>query len=416
MAAHSLPLEVLREALDAVAKYGSVSAAARETGMHREKMRARYNEAIRAAGRGEFGTDPVIPGFRVSQVSTTQDDDGKVLSRSIQQRPQAGEVFENPEGFEVDRLSVHTDSDGRETGRWTKLKADKLSLETITAHILDAFKDLSTGHEVIPAPAMVSEDLMTLYPLADLHLGLYAWAPEAGLNWDLAKALEVYMAAMLDVSMASPNSALGIVLIGGDYLHSNTNDLRTRSGNVLDGDGRTDKVIDAGVELAVYQIDMALAKHGSVIVRVLKGNHDEYSSIAIVQGLKGWYRNEPRVTIDSNPDLFWWFKWGRCLLGSTHGHAAKVESMPLKMAVTCAEWWGSTVFRFVHMFHVHHKTQRIFEFGAVIAESHQSPAAQDVFHHGEAYLSGRSMQSITYHKERGEKSRALEQIYEAPPH
>lgn len=405
-----LSLETLKETIELVAAEGSISAAAAVAGVPRQTMNSRYKLAIKTAAAGKFGTDPVIPGFKITQVSTTQDAAGAVSSRSIKQRPVAGDEFEVPDGFEVDRLSVLTDAEGRETARWTKLKQDKLSLEAVTAHVLGAFSDLSSGHELIPAPVEALSDLMTLYPLADLHLGLYAWAKEAGMNWDLATAIEAYMGAMQAVALASPPSALGVILIGGDYLHSNTNDLRTRSGNVLDGDGRTDKVIDAGVELAVFQIDMALQKHRDVIVRVLKGNHDEYSSIAIVQGLKAWYRNEPRVTIDSDPDLFWWFKFGGVMLGATHGHAAKMDRMPLLMATRRAEWWGDTKFRYVHMFHIHHKTQFVFEEGAVIGESHQSPVAQDAYHHGEGYMSGRSMVSITYHKRRGEKSRVIERL------
>ena len=403
-------LDTLRAALELVASEGSIEAAVIASGLPRSTFKSRVIAARKAAAAGKFGTDPVFPGFAIVQVSTTEDKDGAILSRSIKQRAEAGDVFENPEGFEVDRLSVLTNAEGRVTQQWTKLKQDKLSLATVTAHVLDAFKDLSSGHEIIPAPAWSNEDLMTLYPLADLHLGLYAWAPEAGMNWDLATAVDVYMQAMSAVADASPNSGLGVVLIGGDYLHSNTNDLRTRSGNVLDGDGRTDKVIDAGVELAVFQIDMALAKHGKVVVRVLKGNHDEYSSIAVVQGLKAWYRNEPRVTVDSDPDLFWWFRFGKVMLGATHGHAAKMERMPLLMATRRAVDWGSTLFRYVHMFHIHHLTKFIFEEGSVIGESHQSPVAQDVHHHGEGYMSGRSMQSITYHKDRGEKSRVIERL------
>lgn len=397
-----IDLDTLRETIALVALHGSIEAAVRASGLARSTFKSRYASALAAAGRGEFGTDPVIPGFRVSQVSTTADASGAIVSKSIQQRPQRGEVFENPEGFRLDRLSTLVDADGRTVQEWRKFKTDELSLETITAHVLEAFADMSSGHELIPAPVRADDDLLTLYPLADLHLGLYAWAKEAGANWDLTIAVDRYMATMQQVAAASPPAGLGIVLIGGDFLHANTNDFRTASGNVLDGDGRTDKVIDAGVELAVFQIDMALQKHPAVVVRALKGNHDEYASIAIVQGLKAWYRNEPRVTIDSNPDLFWWYRHGRVLLGATHGHTVKVAEMPLIMASRRSEDWGATDHRYVHMFHIHHKTQHVFEGGAVIAESHQSPAAQDAYHHGRGYLSGRSMQSITYHKDGGE--------------
>jgi len=398
----ALTLDQMREAIALVVEHGTVSAAAEAIDMPRGTFSNRYHRALNAAERGEFGYDPVIPGFRVSQVSTTSNAAGDVTSKSIQQRPTRGEAFENPEGYKLDRISTLVDAEGRVAQEWRKFKANELSLEAVTAHVLHAFTDLSSGHEVIPEPDYARDDLLTLYPLADLHLGLYAWAAESGANWDLSLAVKKYRATMTQVAACSPPSALGVVLIGGDYLHANTNDFRTRTGNVLDGDGRTDKVIDAGVELAVYQIDLALHLHKRVVVRALKGNHDEYASIAIVQGLKGWYRNEPRVTVDSDPDLFWWMLHGKVLLGATHGHTVKVGDMPLIMASRRPADWGASLFRYVHMFHVHHKTQHVFEGGAVVAESHQSPAAQDAYHHGAGYLSGRSMQSITYHKDGGE--------------
>jgi hypothetical protein len=360
----ALTIEELREAVALVGLHGTIQAAADAVGVSRTTMSHRYNCGLRAAGRGEFGTDPVIPGFTITQVSTKRDADGKKAGESIQQKPAHGED-----------------------------------------HVLNAFNSLESRHALIGEPVTCRADMLTLYPLADLHLGLYAWAPEAGMNWDLETALAKYRETMLMVAEASPASALAIVLIGGDFLHADTNAFRTQSGNVLDGDGRTDKVIDAAVALAVFQIDIALQKHSLVLVRCLKGNHDEYASIAIVQGLKGWYRNDPRVTIEGSPDLFWWFRFGAVMLGATHGHTVKVTDMPMIMAARRAADWGATLYRYVHMFHIHHKTQHVFEGGAVIAESHQSPAAQDAYHHGMGYLSGRSMQSITYHSELGERGR-----------
>ena len=80
--------------------------------------------------------------------------------------------------------------------------------------------------------------------------------------------------------------------------------------------------------------------------------------------------------------------------------------MPLIMANRVPEAWAASRHRYLHGFHIHHKTKHIFEGGGVIAETHQSPVAQDAYHYGRGYLSGRSMQSITYHREHGEVARS----------
>jgi hypothetical protein len=41
-----------------------------------------------------------------------------------------------------------------------------------------------------------------------------------------------------------------------------------------------------------------------------------------------------------------------------------------------------------------------------VSEVHQSPVPQDGWHYAFGFLSGRSMQSITYHRDFGERARA----------
>lgn len=361
----ALTAEQKQEAVDAVAKYGSQNEAARQLGLNRATFLHRYREGIKA------GLDEAI-------------------------------VHPAPQGHTVKGVSSFYDGDGNLRGQWIKTKAGELDIDQVIDTIRGAFDDIPAAMPVPPPNAGNDDDCLTLFALPDLHLALYAWAGDAGANWDLKIATERYRETMAQVAACSPPSGVAVILGGGDYLHANTNDFRTNSGNVLDGDGRTDKVIDEAVKLAIYQVDLALAKHSQVVVRFLKGNHDEYASIAIVYALSAWYRNEPRVTVDKDPSLFWWFRFGKVLLGATHGHTVKVTEMPLIMANRVPKDWGETVHRFIHMFHIHHKTQYSFEGGGVIAESHQSPVAQDNYHFGKGYLSGRSMQSITYHRERGE--------------
>lgn len=399
MAARRHSLEELQAAVDLVSQYTSVNEAARANGIPPETLRTRIKTA---AARGLMGYRPILPGFELSKSTTVRDRDGNVVREFLQQKPEHGEIFAVPEGHKIKGVSALVDGDGRIAAQWIKTKEGELDPQYICDLIQKSFDNIERAFEPVSPPQNCDEDLLTLLPLADLHMGLRAWAGEVKTNWDLKIAFKTYKETIRQVSACSPSSAHAIVLGGGDFIHANTNEYRTRSGNVLDGDGRIDLVIDTSVQLAVFQIDIALLKHLHVTVRILKGNHDDYSSIALYCALKAWYRNDPRVTVDADPSLFWWYSFGDVFLGATHGHAAKVNDMPLIMANRKPKEWGNSKFRFIHMFHVHHKTQRIFEHGGVIAESHQSPVEQDSYHFGEGYLSGRSMQAITYHKTRGE--------------
>src|SRR5690554_1763335 len=365
MAQASLTTEQKQEAVDAVVNYGSQNEAARRLGLNRATFCHRYRAGIKA------GLDEAI-------------------------------VHPAPQGHTVKGVSTLYGATGNVVAQWVKTRAGEADLAEMLEAIRTAFADIAPASPLPPPDAASDDDCLTLFPLPDLHLALYAWHGEAATNWDLKIATDRYRETMAQVAACSPASGTAVVLGGGDYLHANTNDFRTNSGNVLDGDGRTDKVIDEAVKLAVFQVDLALMKHPSVVVRFLKGNHDEYASIAIVYALAAYYRNEPRVFVDKDPQPFWWFRFGKVLLGAAHGDKVKVAEMPLIMANRVPKDWGDTVHRFIHMFHIHHKTQHVFEGGGVIAESHQSPVAQDAYHFGKGYLSGRSMQSITYHRERGE--------------
>lgn len=399
----ALPLsdELCKQTVEVLnAHFGNQSRAADELGIPRGTFLNRLKAATR---RGYMGYKPVLDGFEISGLSSTLDADGNVKATHIRQRPERElAAFNVPQGHVIKGVSALVDANGNVQQSWYKTKEGAIDPLYVAERVKAIFADLAPSATPIPEPSETNADLLTLLPLPDLHLGLHAWGEEAGENWDLKTAMRVYKDTMVQVAACSPPSDTAVVLGGGDWLHANTNEYRTQSGNVLDGDGRIDKVIDAAIELGVFQIDLALKKHKIVIVRILKGNHDEYASIALVHALAAWYRDEPRVVVDKDPSLFWWHQFGEVLLGATHGHAAKVTDMPLIMANRMPKEWGETKHRYIHMFHIHHKTQRIFENGGVIAESHQSPVAQDSYHYGKGYLSGRSMQSISYHRTRGE--------------
>jgi len=390
-----LPIEELRRRADAYREHGTLVKAAAALGIGKSAL---AESVKRAAEVGLFGTEPVLPGFRISRISNTPS------GTFIQQAPERGDRFQVPTGHVVKGVSALVDADGRVIQQWQKTAVEHSPVD-IAAILKEAFNDVAPA-EPVAAPAQVYDDLLTLTPLADWHIGLFSWHRETDANWDLKIAESVIGSAIEDLIARTPPSANAIVLGGGDLLHSDNNENKTaRSGNVLQVDGRYQKVLMTACRLVVRSIDASLKRHGHVTVRILPGNHDEHAAVAVAYFLLAWYRNEPRVTVDVDPSLFFWFRFGKVMIGATHGHTVKLKDMASIMAHRRAEDWGATRHRFVHGFHIHHSSKFASEGGGVISESHQTPTPQDAWHFGSGFLSGRSMQSISYHKEYGEVSR-----------
>jgi hypothetical protein len=297
---------------------------------------------------------------------------------------------------------------------WVKTKEGSYHVKRdVAVDTIAAIKEHFADYKPKPAPKVArpkhtDADTLTLYPLADLHLGLLAWGKESERDWDLPIAIEAYQNAMQKVADASPASERAIILGGGDLLHSdNYKPLTPVSGNFLDVDSRFPKILKAAIDLIIFQIDIARKNHKFVTVRILPGNHDITAAIAVTYALHGYFRNDvASVQIDLDPGLFWFYPFEKTLIGATHGHAAKLTDMPLIMANRMPDAWAASSHRYLHGFHFHNKQKYQWEGGGVIGECHQSPTSQDAYHYGKGYLSGRSMQSITYHREHGEVARS----------
>lgn len=396
--------EQLRWALEVVTAHGgSVSAAARTVGMARQTLDSQYQKAKVLALAGAFGTDPVTPGFEISRIS-----DGP-RGKTIEQRPARGEQFAVPDGHAIKGVSAFVDADGRTIGKWIKTKEGERSPEEIAAIIRKAFEGYTASAIPVTTPAEVDEDTATIWPLPDLHLGMLAWKEESGENFDLKIAERTMKEALSRLFASSPNSKTGVILGLGDLLHFDGYEpVTSRSRNILDADGRYPRVLQTATSVLIWAIGQALAKHETLIVRILPGNHDDQSAIAVTLALEMYYRNEPRVKVDSDPSRFWWWRFGSTFLGATHGDKTKMQDLPILMAASQPEAWGASKHRHIYTGHIHHKSA--VEVGGVVVESFRSPAAKDAYHAGAGYHSGRSLQAITVHKDHGEISRQTANI------
>ena len=326
-----------------------------------------------------------------------------VRARYTRARQRLGSEFPQlpPDGFRVKGTSTLYDAGGDVKLTWVKTREDERSIQDLVSEIKEALDGYVPTDLSPKTPETTDSDIAILYPLADWHVGLLSWKKETGHNYDLKIAQTVIKAAMGRLIACAPNSSQGVVVGLGDLLHADNFEATTnRSKNVLDVDGRYPKILRASTELVIYTVDLALQKHESVLLRILPGNHDEQSALAVTLALALYFQNNPRVTVDDDAGRFWWWEWGKCLLGATHGDKAKMKDLPLIMAARNPAAWGRTKFRYIHTGHIHQESG--IEKNGVTVESHRSPVAPDAWHVGMGYGAGRSVSAITYHKEHGE--------------
>ena len=288
------------------------------------------------------------------------------------------------------------------------LKPAAEDLPDIMEQMRDAFDGMQAAPKITP-PEHVVSDLCTVWPLMDVHFGMLAWGRETGgPDYDTQVAADDMRHAFAKVAAITPDSAEGVLIIGGDFFHADDSRSETPANrHKLDVDSRHWRVLDLGVALIAEVIDTLAHKHAGLTVRVLRGNHDEHSHAILTFALAQRYRNTAHITVDKDPRDIFMKQWGRCLIAAHHGDKARAERMTLYLSDICP-FWSDTRHRFCFTGHVQHEQSK--DIGPLKWESLRAFTAPDAYASGMGYASRRALQAITFHKRDGVVLRAIDPI------
>lgn len=310
-----------------------------------------------------------------------------------------------PEGHVVKGISSYVDKEGKIKGQWVKTAALTESVEALVLHLTEHLPALVAPVPVTPGPDLreVGGDLLAVYPIGDMHMGMYANAAEAGADWDRAKALEVGKRAIENLATYGTPTDEALLINLGDFFHVTGPGNTTVKGTPQDVDGSFVELFQDGIDLLVYMIQRLLSKHDRVTVWNNVGNHDGIASVALSMILQAYFRDEPRVSIPVNPSAASYMRFGKCLIGSTHGDTYKEKDLPILMANDCADLWDKDQKRFWYVGHVHHRQEK--EHTGAVVETFRTLAKSDSWHNKSGYRSGRDMHRIVLHRRCGEVDR-----------
>ena len=312
-----------------------------------------------------------------------------------------------PDGFMVKATSTMIDAEGNEKIRWIKTDQDKEKLAAMMDAAIEAFcceLPRAAAQPILGEPHY-DENLLALYPVFDLHIGAMAHKHECGENYS-TDISEKVLKNFFDYSVGvSPKAKKAVLLIGGDFLHSDGLEAVTpASGHCLDQDSRYAKLVHVAIRSVRRAVAKMLDKHEEIEIQIIEGNHDQAGMIWLRAAMAAYFEDESRVKVDVSPMILHRTKWGKTLLGYTHGHTMKKADTRLAaMATDFREEFGTSKYIYTHSGHWHHQT--ITEGTLGIDEVHGQLGAKDAYAARGGWRSYRQAAVIVYSKEFGEVGR-----------
>jgi len=248
------------------------------------------------------------------------------------------------------------------------------------------------------------ESLMWEVGLVDHHLGQLSWGKEVGFNYDLKIAKKLFEEAIDYLISTVDKYKIDKVLyhFGQDFYNVDSQFNKTAAGTVQDEESRWQKSFEEGVEIHVDAINK-LKQIADVDAIQVSGNHDieriQYAGSVI----KAWFRNDKNVKIDNRPITRKYYRYGKNLIGFTHGKDIKLDRLLGLMPIEAKEDWGKCKNYEWKLGHIHsnHIKKTLTEKNGIIVKNLPTLASVDAWHFSKGYLHNRETQSFLWHKEKG---------------
>jgi len=284
--------------------------------------------------------------------------------------------------------------------------------EGIQRQVTEAIRDSRYKHIKAPNVHIGKDDneILLVVGITDHHFGLYCWAAETGLNYDLKIARKLYVDAfkqLLDRAMMWGKVVKVWFPIGSDLFHINDpSNMTPGHGHVLDVDSRLKKVAVTAKLALAESIAYAAGLVPDVEGFWVPGNHDPESSMWMSMILEEKFADNERVTIDTSPKKRKFLKFGKCALMFTHGDKENARDYPALFLGERLDIAGSCEHFEVLQGHKHKEEVRVWtaesSHGIVTARTLPSLISRDAWHYEKGYIgTPRSAMGLVYDAKHG---------------
>lgn len=170
-------------------------------------------------------------------------------------------------------------------------------------------------------------------------------------NFDINIAEKDFKNAIGDIIQRCGDRKFKKIVIAflGDILHSNNAMGTTAKGTPQDMDTRLNKIFDRALEMLISTIE-TFERIAPIEVVYVPGNHDRETGYMLNKALQQAFRKDSNVEFFNSPNPRKARKYGKCLIGWTHGDMKK-DRMLEWMKTEYREEYGSTIYQEVHAGH-----------------------------------------------------------------
>lgn len=286
----------------------------------------------------------------------------------------------------------------------------ELTQEELIQLISEKIKSHAPKYETFKRPETKKENLLVIDP-ADSHFGKLSSSYETGEAYNIEIAKQRFKEGILGIVDKSQGFGITKILfiIGNDVLHYDTPKRTTTSGTPQDTDVMFYDMFNAALESHVEIIESLMTRYDIDII-FCPSNHDYQSGWMFAQTLLAWFKDAKNVTIDASISHRKYYKYGKNLIGTSHGDGAKMADMPLLMANEAPQMWSETIYRYVYMHHLHHKQRNMFQSGkdyiGVTVEYLRSQSSADSWHYRNGYVGAKkAVEGFVHDYENGQIAR-----------
>jgi hypothetical protein len=249
-------------------------------------------------------------------------------------------------------------------------------------------------------------DHMLEVSLFDAHFGKLCWEQETGTDYDTDIASGYYLNAVDDLlaDNADANIEKIIFPLGNDFFNVDSLRNETTSGTAQDVDDRYHRVYAKGYEATIAAVERC-RKIAPVEIILVQGNHDTLSSYHLAFAMQCTYSDTKDVEVDCSPKFRKYRKYGKTLLGLTHGDGERPSDRTTLMAREASQWWHDCDFYEWHTghFHAEKKLQQAgTETNGIVERVLPSLSGTDRWHAKKGYtLNRQAAMAFLYDKDKG---------------
>lgn len=317
--------------------------------------------------------------------------------------PEAGIDHPVAEGFNLRGYSHFTKTAAGEP-IWLKTRAAEHNYWEGIRAAIEAVKPIDPS--ILPMPAEPQSDIVPWLQIGDAHIGMMAFEEETGADFDIEIAKREICAAAAALIDQAPECDRMVINDLGDGTHYETfKALTEASGHAVDYDVRYWAMVDAYMEISEFIAERALSKAKAVDLFYNQGNHSRSNDVWMAAHMRSLHRNNPRVNVMRNRSPFIAYRMGKTLVLVHHGDKAKPEALRNIMISDYAIDWGETEFRYIDGGHVHHSQRKELE--GCIFESWNNLAPRDKYAHDGGWRSRQCMSLVLRSRRYGETGRIV---------